>query len=58
MVTVYVDVGRREGTSRMTLRFPALVFGGAVKPVTETGHAVAREKIGVSRWDLLGLGCL
>lgn len=58
MVTVYVDVGRREGTSRMTPRFLALAFGGVVKPMTETGHAVAREKSHVSRWGLLGLGCL
>jgi len=42
----------------MTLRFLALMFGGAVKPLSETGHVGAREKSDVSRGGLLGLGCL
>lgn len=48
----------RRGTSRRTLRFLVLMSAGTVKPLTETGHVVAREKSHVSRGDLLDLGCL
>lgn len=41
-------VGRRERGYHNDFRFLVVMTGGAVKPLTKTGHAVAREESSVS----------